>query len=105
MSKNPCANCNNAFEYNSRHFPNRLSCRECKCCEKRSHYEDHLKSRRKYEVGDPIKNIDELLKQDVVMFHGLTRNIAFIKNLQLQFILNCLSTGKICKAVKKKEVK
>mgnify|MGYP005894127827 CR=1 FL=1 len=105
MSKNPCTNCNNAFEYYSRHFPNRRTCRECKCCEKRSHYEEYLKSRRKYEVGDPIKNIDELLKQDVVMFCGRTKNIAFIKNFQLQFILNCLSTGRICKAVKKKEVK
>lgn len=87
------------MEHNGRHHPHYRD--ECYKCENLKKHRDYLKSQRKYEVGEPITDFDELMKQEFVMWGESIRHIEFIKNLQYRLILKALENKWFNKAVKK----
>jgi hypothetical protein len=76
---------------------------ECFKCENLAKHQEYLNKHRKYEKGEQIKSLDELLQQEFVMWFNHTRHIEFIKNWQFNSILKQLENGKLYKAVKKEE--
>lgn len=59
-------------------------------------------SKRKYESGQIITSIDDLLKHDIVIWHGKAKNMAFIQNLQLHTVKMHIDSGYF-KEAKRKE--
>lgn len=100
MKQNPCRYCALAREYKGRHFPSFFD-KKCAICEYSKRHNEYLKSQRKYEAGEPIKTIDELLEQEWVMWGEKTTHIEVIKNLQLRFILKLLDNNWFRKAIRK----
>lgn len=70
-------------------------------CEKRKKYNEWRKSQRKYEKGEPIKSLEELLACEFVMFYHKTTHIEVIKSFQLRAVLKYISNGGLCHAIKK----
>lgn len=101
MSKNPCKNCEYAFNNLGKMVPSYYIA--CRNCQKRKAHEEYLASKRKYEKGDPITTFNELLQQKWVMLYGKTKHITVIKNMQLATVEMFMSHGAICKAIKKEE--
>lgn len=103
MKSNPCRRCENAFVWNNRHMPH--SCgehaEECRNCENRKAHNMYLESQRKYEKGEPITSLDELLKQEWVMWGDGIKHISVIKNLQLNTVIRFIGLGYFRKAIKK----
>lgn len=97
--KNPCRNCKNCYVWKNRHTPSFKD--ECNKCERYIQYKQFLQSQRKFEAGEPIKTIDELLSQEWVIWNGMTRHIEFVKNNQLNVVLQWLDKGFIRKAVRR----
>ena len=62
---------------------------------------EYLKSKSKFEAGEPITSLEELLEQEYIMWFGLTKHIEVIKQAQLSRILMWLEMGAIRKAVRK----
>lgn len=62
MRQNPCRYCALAYEYKNIH---RMSySQECYRCENRKKHEEYLKSKRKFEIGEQIQSLNELLQQE-----------------------------------------
>lgn len=101
MRPNPCYDCDKSVVWQNRHYPKHMSF--CKSCKKRMKYEADLQSKRKYEAGDPIVSVDELLKQKLVIWNGSTKNIEIVKSLQLRTVLQLLERGMFKKAIRKGE--
>lgn len=101
MRPNPCYDCDKSVVWQNRHYPKHMSF--CKSCKKRMKYEADLQSKRKYEAGDPIVSLDELLKQKWVIWNGSTKNIEIVKSLQLRTVLQLLGRGALKKAIRKGE--
>lgn len=100
MKQNPCRYCTLANEHKGRHLP-RFWDEKCAKCEYNKKHKEYLKSKRKFEIGEPIKTIDELLEQEWVMWGDKTTHIKVIKNLQLRFILQALENNWFRKAIRK----
>lgn len=100
MKQNPCRYCALSYEYKGRHFP-KLSNENCVNCENIKEHRKYLKKQRKFEIGEPINTIDELLEQEWVMWGDKTTHIEVIKNLQFRFILKALENNWFYKAVRK----
>lgn len=100
MKQNPCRYCALAREYKGRHFPSFFDVK-CAECEYNKQHNLYLRSKRKYEAGEPIKNIDELLAQEWVIWRDKATHIEVIKNLQLRFILKSLENNWFLIAVRK----
>lgn len=100
MRQNPCRYCSSAVDVKGRHYPSCLS-EKCFSCDYRMKHVEYLKSKRKFEDGEPITSLEELLDQEYVMWFGLTRHIEVIKHAQLSTILMWLEMGAIRKAVRK----
>lgn len=62
MKQNPCRYCALAREYKGRHFSSFFD-EKCAICEYNKRHNEYLKNQRKFEAGEPIKTIDELLEQ------------------------------------------
>ena len=101
MRPNPCYDCDKSVVWQNRHYPKHMSF--CKSCKKRMKYEADLQSKRKYEAGDLIVSLDELLKQKWVIWNGSTKNIEIVKSLQLRTVLQLLERGMFKKAIRKGE--
>lgn len=101
MRPNPCYDCEKSIVWKNRHYPKLNDF--CKECKKRMKYEADLQSKRKYEAGDQIVSLDELLEQKWVIWNGCTRNIEMIKSLQLRTALQFLEKGMFKKAIRKGE--
>jgi len=59
--------------------------------------------KRKYQKGEPITSLDELLEQDFVYWHDKITAKGWFMSWQLQMTCNALKHGVICKALKIKE--
>ena len=101
MRPNPCYDCDKSVVWQNRHYTKHMSF--CKSCKKRMKYEADLQSKRKYEAGDPIVSLDELIKQKWVIWNGSTKNIEIVKSLQLRTVLQLLERGMFKKAIRKGE--
>lgn len=99
MKQNPCRYCALSYEYKGRHKSGYK--KECYECEYNKKHKEYLKGQRKFEIGEPIKTIDELLEQEWVMWGDKTTHIEVIKNLQLRFILQSLDNNWFRKAIRK----
>ena len=62
---------------------------------------EYLKRNRKFEEGEQITSLEELLKQKWVMWYHNTRHIEVIKNAQLSTVLKWLDNGAFHKAIRK----
>lgn len=98
MKQNPCRYCRLSFEYKGRYFPQ--SKYECISCENRFKHEKYLFKKRKYSSGEVITSIEELLKEEFVMWNDSIRHIEVIKSLQTRTLLLFLEKGCFKKAVK-----
>lgn len=98
---NPCRKCEFCFIYKNRHYPNNSA---CLCCDKRKKYEKYKLDRRMFVEGDVINTIDELLEQEWVMWHGITKHIEVIKHLPLSNIIGLIEGGYLRKAVRKEDI-
>lgn len=99
MKQNPCRYCALAWDHNGKHYPSYKS--PCAECENIKKHKEYLKSQRKFEEGATITSLDELLKQNWVMWYHQTRHIEVIKHTQLSTILNWLDRGAFHKAIRK----
>ena len=100
MRQNPCRYCSSSVEVNGKHYP---SCSSEKCCEcsYRKQHMEYLKKNRKFEEGEPITSLEELLKQEWVMWYHSTKHIKVIKHTQLSTVLEWLDNGAFHKAIRK----
>lgn len=101
MRPNPCYDCEESVVWQNRHYPRHIAL--CKLCKKRMKYEADLQSKRKYEAGDPIGTLGDLLEQKWVIWNGSTKNIEIVKSLQLRTVLQLLERGMFKKAIRKGE--
>lgn len=100
MKKNPCRNCALSVEFCSRHAPSYE--KECGECELLQKHKEYLKSQRKFIEGEQITSIDELMRQEWVIYcHTATKHIEVIKHFQLSTVLAMLEHGQLQKAVRK----
>lgn len=100
MTRKPCRNCKYAYEYKGRRTEDDFNAL-CSICDKNKKHKEYLQSKRKFTEGEPITTLDELLKQEFVMWGRCIRNIAIIKILQLSLILRLFESGELRKAVRK----
>jgi hypothetical protein len=99
MKQNPCRYCALSWEHNGKHYPSYES--PCAECENIKKHKEYLKSKRLFEEGAPITSLDELLKQEWVMWFHQTRHIEVIKHTQLITVLNWLDRGAFHMAIRK----
>lgn len=60
-----------------------------------------MQSQRKFVEGELITSLDELLKQDWVMWYHNTKHIEVIKHTQFATVLHWLEIGAFRKAIRK----
>ena len=99
MRQNPCRYCILSEEYKGVHY--RGGDKKCETCEKYFAHREYLKSKRKFTEGEPINSIEELLKEEWVMWYGQTKHIEMFKSMPLRSVLRFLELGAIRKAVRK----
>ena len=100
MRQNPCRYCSSSVEVNGKHYPSYISEKCCECDYRKQHLE-YLKKNRKFEEGEPITSLEELLKQEWVMWYHSTNHIEVIKHTQLSTVLRWLEIGAFHKAIRK----
>lgn len=101
MKRNPCRHCDSSFNNKGRHMPSYS--KECLNCEKLKRHREYLKSVRKFEEGDVITSLQELLECTWVMWGGSTKHIEVFKSMPLRAVLQLIKCGAIKKAVEKKQ--
>lgn len=74
-------------------------------CDKMLKYREHLERKRKFKQGKTIQSMDELLKQDFVMWYGKTKHISVIFNWQTKFVLDLINSGNLHYAIRKEDNK
>lgn len=101
MKQNPCRYCALSYEHRGRHYQSYKP--QCSECENIKSHMEYLKSQRKYEIGDKINSLDDLLKQKFVYLGKSNRpmHIEAVKSFQLRSVLQCLERGSFYVAVKK----
>lgn len=101
MKQNPCRYCVLSYVRNGKHYQSYRN--DCYECENRKKHEEYLKSKRKFEIGEKIESLEELLKQQYV-FCGqadTAKHIEAVKSWQLRIVLNCIESGSFYKAARK----
>lgn len=100
MKQNPCRYCSFSFNYKGKHEPQWRN-EACQNCEDIKKHENYLQSQRKFVEGEPITSLDELLRQEWVMWYHNTKHIEVIKHTQLSTVLRWLELGAFHRAVRK----
>ena len=100
MRVNPCRYCALSVNLNGKHC-SRYSSEECAKCENIQKHREYLLSQRKFAEGEQITSIEELLKQEWVMWYHSTKHIEVFKNMQLNLVLKFLKNGAFRKAIRK----
>lgn len=101
MKQNPCRYCSSSFKYKGIHSPGIDDC--CGKCEHYKKHKEYLLSQRKFQEGEPIKTMEDLLKEEWVMWYHRTKHIEVFKHMQLSNVLRFLENGAFHKAIKKVE--
>ena len=99
MKQNPCRHCALSIEIRGHYC--RGFAKECADCENRKKHEEYLKSQRKFEPGEPITDISELLEQTFVFWYHNIKHIEIFKSMPLRLVLKYLENGAFKKAIKK----
>lgn len=99
MRQNPCRYCAVSMLYKGGHGPTWTP--ECRNCEKRKKHQEYLQKKRKFEKGEVITSVEDLLKQEWVMLGESTRHIEVLKSMPLRVVLMFLNGNKIYKAMRK----
>ena len=99
IRENPCRYCALHTRYKN-HYERGWS-KECHTCQNLKLHREYLETQRKYETGELITNIQDLLKETWVMLHGRTKHIEMFKSMQLRTVIRFLNSGCIRKAVQK----
>lgn len=104
MRQNPCRYCCLSFQ-NSKgiYHPSPFEIR-CDDCKNLNEHLEYLKKHQKFDIGEPITSIDELLKQEWGMYRRRTKHIEVFKHMQLATVLRGLELGHFHKAVRKEEM-
>lgn len=102
MKRNPCKDCIHAYrdERTKRFFPSFLS-PYCERCEDSKKHKEYLESKRKFYPGEQIYSVDELLKEEWVMWNGYTKHIEVIKSMTLRTVETFIKHGAFQKAIRK----
>lgn len=97
LKVNPCRYCALHNVYKGRCEPG--GGEQCRSCKNLLKHKEYLKSQRKFEAGELIKNLDDLLSQTWVMFHGGVKHIKVIKCFQLSSIERFIDGNAFRKAI------
>lgn len=101
MRQNPCRYCAlSMLDVRGIYRPSVFE-EKCDNCENLNKHLEYLKKNRKFEEGEPITSLEELLKQEWVMWYHSTKHIEVIKNTQLSTVLEWLDNGAFHKAIRK----
>lgn len=101
VTKNPCRGCENTFIYRGKHYPSIK--KECNKCDVRSWYGYYMETRRQYRSGEPITDMNMLLKQTFVMWYGKTKSIEAIRSMTVRTVETFLKNGAFKMAVRKED--
>lgn len=99
MRQNPCRYCSSSVDIKGKHFASFSE--KCWECDYKKQHMEYLKKNRKFEEGEPITSLEELLKQEWVMWYHNTKHIEVIKHTQLLTVLRWLEGGAFHKAIRK----
>ena len=102
MKKNPCRECQLAFEYKGRKGPSFL--KECGNCEKLVRHKKYLESKRKFVKSEMITSLDELFKEDWVIWNGSTRSTKVFMNMFVKSVQYFINNGSLYKAIRREDV-
>lgn len=102
MKQNPCRYCAISIEYKGTHRPS-LTDVKCDGCKNLNEHLKYLEKQRKFDKGELITSLDELLNQEWVMWYGRTKHIEVFKHSQLKSVLRWLEVGAFHKAVRKED--
>ncbi len=58
---------------------------------------------KNYEIGNNIKSLDELIKQEFIFFNNKLYNKGWFKGWQLNYVASLIAANKIFKAIRKGE--
>lgn len=99
MKQNPCRYCALSLRINGNHL---LVCQsECVECENLKRHRKYLQSQQKFIEGELITSLDELLRQEWVMWYHNTKHIEVIKHTQPSTVLCWLESGAFHKVIRK----
>lgn len=101
MTKNPCRECELAFEYKGRKMSAYKE--ECIKCEKLIKHKKYLESKRKFTKGEQIKSLDELFKEDWVIWNDSTRSTKVFQNMFVKTVKLFVDNGSFYKAIRREE--
>ena len=99
MRKNPCRHCSLHTEYKNRCYHGYSE--QCYTCKDLASHKAYLKTRKKYDTGEPITNIRDLLNETWVIWNGRAKHIEVVKSLTLRTVLQLLDKRILKKAVPK----
>ena len=99
LSKNPCRYCVASVEYKRRHSPSFTV--ECQQCKNRKEYNEYLNSKRMFIPGEPITSLEDLLKEDWVIWHGHTKHIEMFRSMSVRTVEHFIENHAFRKAIRK----
>ena len=102
ITQNPCRYCVAAVVRKKRHVPSFTV--ECQTCNNRKEYEKYLESNRLFEPGDPITDLQTLLQQEWVIWHGATKHVETFRSMTVRTVEGFLKSGAFRRAVKKDDI-
>lgn len=101
MSK-PCRRCKEPHEeypYTSGRIL--YACPIESSCKKLENYQRNLEKRRKYEQGDVITSIEQLIKTRFVWYNYKPMSVGVLLNMQARLVIRWVYTGMLYEAVLK----
>lgn len=99
LKQNPCRYCALSLEYKGKHYSSLNP--KCRDCTNLRQHKNYLHTQRKFIDGEPITSIEELLKQEWVMWYHNTKHIEVFKSMPLRGVLKFLERGAFHKAIRK----
>lgn len=101
ITRNPCRYCVAAVVCKKKHMPSFTV--ECQTCQNRKEYDEYLKSKRLFEPGEPITDLQTLLRQEWVIWHGQTKHVEMFRSMTVRTVEHFLKMGAFKKAIRKGE--
>lgn len=101
FSRNPCRYCVAAFVYKGKHLPNYTV--DCHQCEHNKAHKAYLQSQRMFEAGEPITSMEELLRQQWVIWYGATKHIEMFRSMSIRTVEGFLKRGAFKYAIRKEK--
>src|SRR5574344_246254 len=99
LKQNPCRYCALSTEYKGKHVPSWNE--KCKDCTNHRQHLNYLHTQRKFTEGLPITSLEELLKQEWVMWYHQTKHIEVFKSMPIRVVLKFLERGAFKEAIRK----